>query len=126
MKLKFLFGNYESTVLLDCDTPSETIESVKQRLFDNWPLEAVGESPNTDGIRLLCLGKTLEDWHTVDSIKTYSDHPTPVNVALLPKGKSYKVSRRRVYRVKFTILSDNSIIETNSFKNLKFITLLLR
>jgi len=91
-KLKFLFANHDG-VNVEISLP-ETMTGlqVKQALLDtHWPPEdKVEKASGPAGIRLLCMGKMLDDNKTLADMKIPRyDHPTPVNVSLLPKGKTY-------------------------------------
>jgi len=90
-KFKFLFANHDG-VSVDASFPdSTTVAQVKEALLDTyWPEEKLEKSSSPAGIRLLCMGKMLEDSKTLADMKIPKyDHATPVNVSLLPKGKTY-------------------------------------
>ena len=90
VKLKFLFANFDG-VAVELSFPYATrVASVKETLLASWP-ERVTTVPTAGGMRLLTAGRLLEDGKTLAECKVprYDAHATPVNVALLPKGKSY-------------------------------------
>lgn len=90
-KLKFLFANHDG-VNVEISLPETmTVLEVKQALLDaHWPEDKVEKASGPAGIRLLCMGKMLEDAKTLAEMKIPRyEHATPVNVSLLPKGKTY-------------------------------------
>lgn len=89
--LKFLFANHDG-VSVDVSFPeTATGAEVKQALItEHWPEGKVETVSNPAGIRLLTMGKMMEDSKTLSDMKIPRyEHATPVNVSLLPKGKTY-------------------------------------
>lgn len=90
-RFKFLFANYDG-VFMEIEFPPETTGlQVKQKLLnESWPAEDKNvEKPiSVGGLRLLCMGRMLDDGKTLkESNLPQFDHPTPVNISLLPKSK---------------------------------------
>ena len=90
-KLKFLFANHDGVNVEVTIPETMTVQQLKQDLLDkHWPEEKVEKASGPAGIRLLCMGRMLEDSKTLVDMKIPKyEHPTPVNVSLLPKGKTY-------------------------------------
>jgi hypothetical protein len=93
LKLKFLFG-YHDGVSVEMSLPeSMSVLQVKRKLVEAWPEQGVSKA-STAGIRLLCMGRMLEDSKTLAESKVPKyDHPTPIIVSLLPMGKSYSEAK---------------------------------
>ena len=98
--LKFLFANHDG-VSVELSFPESTpVTAVKVKLVESWPEQKIPKA-STDGIRLLCMGKLLDDSKTLADLKIPRyDHATPVNVSLLPIGKSYSESKATVAKDK--------------------------
>ena len=90
-KLKFLFANHDGVSVEVTFPENATGLSLKQALISsNWPEGKVDKVSGPSAIRLLCMGKMVEDSKTLAEMKIPRyEHPTPVNVSLLPNGKSY-------------------------------------
>jgi hypothetical protein len=90
-KLKFLFANHDGVSVELAIPETTTISQLKAKLLnESWPEDKVEKASSPAGIRLLCMGRMLEDSKTLAEMKIQRyEHPTPVNVALLPKGKVY-------------------------------------
>ena len=89
--LKFLFANHDG-VQVDIQFPeTATGAMVKDALINqHWPEDKIEKVSSPAGIRLLTMGKMMEDGKTLADMKIPKyDHATPVNVSLLPKGKTY-------------------------------------
>jgi hypothetical protein len=96
--LRFLFANHDG-VSVTLEFPLETTaEAVKQAMLANWPasVEKVGDVRR---FRLLCMGKELETCST-KSLKSLNipvyEHPTPVNVSVLPKTFATPAQEKKV------------------------------
>ena len=90
-KLKFLFANHDG-VIVDVSFPeTTTVVQVKEALLNqHWPEDKFEKASGPAGLRLLCMGKMLEDSKTLAEMKIPRyEHATPVNISLLPKGKTY-------------------------------------
>lgn len=90
VSLKFLFANFDG-ITVDLTFPYSTkVSTVKDALLQAWP-ERVTTTTTPSGMRLLTGGRMLEDGKTLAECRLpkYDAHPTPVNVSILPKGKSY-------------------------------------
>jgi len=63
--------------------------AVMEALLGKWPDRV--PATTSGGMRLLTAGRLLEDSKTLAECRVpkYEGHPTPVNVSVLPKGKSY-------------------------------------
>lgn len=89
-RFKFLFANHDG-VFVDLDFPARTtgLEIKQSLLNEHWPGGDRVEKPtSTGGIRLLCMGRMLEDAKSLhDSKLPRFDHATPVNISLMPKAK---------------------------------------
>jgi len=96
LTLKFLFANHDGVSVELSFAESTPVSTVKTKLIESWPVDRVTKA-STDGIRLLCMGKLLEDAKTLaDARIPRYDHATPVNVSLLPMGKSYSEAKAPV------------------------------
>ena len=93
-KLKFLFANHDGVIVEVTIPETITVLQLKQELLDrHWPEDKVEKASGPAGIRLLCMGRMLEDAKTLVDMKIPKyEHATPVNVSLLPKGKTYSES----------------------------------
>jgi hypothetical protein len=90
-KFKFLFANHDG-VSVEAEFPETMkVSQVKEQLLSShWPEDKVEKVSSPAGLRLLCMGRMLEDGKTLADMKIPKyDHATPVNVSLLPKGKTY-------------------------------------
>ena len=89
--LKFLFANHDGVSVEVTFPESTTVVQVKEQLLNsNWPEDKLEKASGPAGLRLLCMGKMLEDSKTLADMKIPRyEHATPVNVSLLPKGKTY-------------------------------------
>ena len=92
------------------------VVKIKEKLLENWPansktqtrngkkktkqhaliclfyniIEVAPSQTGTKGIRLIAMGKMLEDNKTLGDLKIQKfEHATPVNVSLLPQGAAY-------------------------------------
>jgi len=91
-KLKFLFANHDGVSVEVAIPETMTGLQLKETLLEaHWPPEdKVEKASGPAGIRLLCMGRMLDDSKTLVDMKIPRyEHPTPVNVSLLPKGKVY-------------------------------------
>jgi hypothetical protein len=90
-RLKFLFANHDGVAVEATFADNKTVAQVKDELLNtHWPEGKVEKTLSTAGIRLLCMGRMLEDSRTLADMKIPKyEHATPVNVSLLPKGKAY-------------------------------------
>jgi len=90
VSLKFLFANHDGVSVTLTVADSMVVSELKETLLKNWPEEKVQKPANPAGIRLLTMGRMLEDARTLAEMKIPKyEHPTPINVSLLPGGKSY-------------------------------------
>eukprot|EP00618_Florenciella_parvula_P039192 CAMPEP_0119480928 /NCGR_PEP_ID=MMETSP1344-20130328/9515_1 /TAXON_ID=236787 /ORGANISM="Florenciella parvula, Strain CCMP2471" /LENGTH=134 /DNA_ID=CAMNT_0007515283 /DNA_START=189 /DNA_END=593 /DNA_ORIENTATION=- len=87
IELKFLFPNRDGVFATYATNLDTSVLEVKEWLIDNWPeaIDAVeGIAPFR--IRLICMGKMLED--DTKSLAAYNvkifPHPTPINVNVRP------------------------------------------
>jgi len=88
MELRFIFANHDGVSVEHSFNENESPEDAKHFLMTNWPskLDSVCDPSR---LRLLCMGKELKGAKvTLASlnIPKYEDHPTPVNVSILPKA----------------------------------------
>ena len=93
-RLKFLFANHDGVVVEATIPDNMTVLQLKESLLSShWPEGKVDKASGPAGIRLLCMGRMLDDGKTLEEMKIPKyEHPTPVNVSLLPKGKTYSES----------------------------------
>ncbi|KAH9246574.1 hypothetical protein BASA81_015839 [Batrachochytrium salamandrivorans] len=89
-KFKFLFANHDG-VFVELDFPARTtgLEIKQSLLNEHWPGGDRVEKPTSTGaIRLLCMGRMLEDSKSLhDSKLPRFEHATPMNISLMPKAK---------------------------------------
>lgn len=90
-KFKILFANHDGVSVEVSIPESSTGLQLKELLLNNhWPDEKVEKVSGSAGIRLLCMGRMIDDGKILSEQKIPKyEHPTPVNVSLLPKGKTY-------------------------------------
>jgi hypothetical protein len=89
-RFKFLFANFDGVQVLCSYSSDSTGLQIKQDLLDkHWPTTQVDKPLNSGCMRLLCMGKMIEDGKMLKDCKlpSFPDHPTPVNISLLAKDR---------------------------------------
>lgn len=90
VRFRLLFANTDVKMEYEAN-PSTKIIDVKKWIIIEWEkLNTTPAPSSTDGIRLICMGASLDNNLTLgDSKIPKFAHPTPVNVAMLPQGQTY-------------------------------------
>mmetsp|Transcript_9521 Transcript_9521/g.15603 ORF Transcript_9521/g.15603 Transcript_9521/m.15603 type:complete len:122 (+) Transcript_9521:201-566(+) len=98
VKLRFIFANQDGVSVEANFKPTETSDAIKQRLLEKWP-ENVDKVDDVRRLRIICMGKEIEhsSTKTIQAFKIPSyDHPTPVNVCVLPKAVEIPATEKTV------------------------------
>jgi len=81
VNLRLLLVNGKKTDIL-CD-PTETIESIRKRIFENWPKEWAEEAPSAESyLRVLHRGRFLELSSTLEGNKIPKGETTTVHLLI--------------------------------------------
>jgi hypothetical protein len=86
-EVRFLFPNHDGISITSTVDPLDTVLSIKLDLMKKWPPE-IEAADGPTSLRLICMGRILSENKTIEqcSLPQFTSLPTPINVAIRPKG----------------------------------------
>lgn len=107
--IKFIFANRDGLNVYVKSFPTDSVHVLKQSLISLWPKELDNTPPESQRIRLICMGKGVltPDSLTLTEcdVPIFTTHPTPINVSVKPLDL-YDGSKKRK-----SFSSDSGIVD---------------